>query len=229
MVKNYVIKTRQLLGFGLFAIFLLGCYPQGAEYIDELDLVVTVQDDDTNYSQFQTYFIPDTIAYVSGDEDDELDEAAQLRIISKIVENMNAYGWERLTEEEAEANGTDVVVLGTVIDNLNVAIGGGWWDWWGWWPGWGWYPPFPPGGWYPGYPGYCCYNQIYAWREGTLIVEMVDPNNGIDEGDNDPDPLPLLWMGGLNGLLEGSQSSIEARTDRGIDQMFVDSPYLDKN
>lgn len=213
----------------LLALFLYGCYPQGAEFVDELDLVVTVEDNDTNYDQFLTYYIPDTIAFVSTDPDDELDEAAQERIIGKITENLDDYGWQRLTAEEAEENGTDVLVLGTVIDNLNIAIGGGWWDWWGWWPGWGWYPPFPPGGWFPGYPGYCCYNQIYSWREGTLLVEMVDPNNGIDEGDADADPIPLLWMGGLNGLLEGSQGNIQARTDRGIDQMFTDSPYLNKN
>ena len=40
------------------------------------------------------------------------------------------------------------------------------------------------------------------------------------------DTAPVLWVAGINGLLEGSTSSIVTRITNSIDQAFDQSPYL---
>ncbi|MBD8489378.1 DUF4136 domain-containing protein [Echinicola sp. CAU 1574] len=218
------LKTNILVA----SIFMaMGCTPNGAEFVDELDLVLTVEDPDVNYDDYETYYMPDSIVLISNDNNSKLDKVTEQLILVKIDEHFQQMGWEKRVN--AETDGSDVVLLVSVIDLVNFQIVG-WWDYWGWWPGWGWYGPvYPPGGWYPGYPGGCCYfGGVYSYREGTLIIEMVDPNNATANSDSEPDPLPILWAGGLNGLLEGSQSNLNNRIDRGLDQIFTDSPYLNK-
>ncbi len=208
----------------IISTLVWSCAPSGAETIDELDLVFTARTNDVQFDNYRTFVIPDTIVFISNDEDRELDDLREQEILDEITANFINSGWD--LESDPVANGSDVLILVSVLDNVNIALGG-WWDYWGWWPGWGYYPPYPPGGWYPGYP-WCCYSSVYSWRTGTLLIEMVDPNNP-EEGQDGDVVLPSLWKGGINGLLEGSREGIVRRTSEGIDQMFIDSPYLIKN
>jgi len=57
---------------------------------------------------------------------------------------------------------------------------------------------------------------------------MVDPNNPTNENDFNPDPIPILWLGMIDGLAEGSRQNVKARINSGIDIMFEESPYLKK-
>ncbi|WP_268124802.1 DUF4136 domain-containing protein [Roseivirga pacifica] len=214
---------------GLLCLLLVaGCYPNGAEYIDELDLVATIRDNSVNYDDYMTYVIPDTVMYITNDPDKEIAESEEQLILTSVQDHFNSLGWQE--SADPENNGSDVLITATLIDNVNVSVIYDWWSYWGGWGGWGWYPPYPPGGWYPWYPWYPGgITTVYAYREGTLIIEMVDPNAGVNENDADTDPVPVLWSGSINGLLEGSQTSINARLAKGLDQMFNDSPYLDKN
>ena len=113
----------------------------------------------------------------------------------------------------------------TVLENVTTNIVGGGWGWGGWY-GWGGWWGYPGGGYYPGYPGYCCYTSIYQYTTGSLIIEMLDVKNAEDEGDKVR--IPVAWHGGLNGYAEGSARNRQARVERSMDQMFKDSPYLDK-
>ncbi len=57
---------------------------------------------------------------------------------------------------------------------------------------------------------------------GTLLITMMDPSRpslGFDTA-------PVLWVAGINGLLEGSTSNIGTRITTSIDQAFDQSPYL---
>ena len=215
------------LKFILFLMIVgMGCTPNGPEFIDELDLVATI-DNSSDFTKYSDYVLADTIVFISDDEDRELDNEQEAFILNEIDQHFQSYGWKKA--ENPEEQGSDVAILVSVLDKSSFSIGSGWWDWWYWWPGWGWYPPYPPGGWYPGYPGYCCYSSIYDYREGTLIIEMVNPNEGQIDSDPGADPIPLLWSGALNGLLEKSQSNMESRVTRGLNRMFDDSPYLKLN
>lgn len=214
----------------ILLLLLIGgqaCTPNGPEYVDELDLVLTSRDNNINFDNFLTYALADSVVFISNDNDDELSEETEEFLLSEINEKFMEYGWQEVQDPETE--GSDVIILVTAINTVNFNLVG-WWDYWGWWPGWGWYPPgYPPGGWYPGYPGGCCYfGGVYSYREGTVLVEMIAPNEATFNGDNEPDPIPVMWTGALNGLLEGSQSNIESRITSGLDRMFLDSPYLNK-
>jgi hypothetical protein len=48
----------------------------------------------------------------------------------------------------------------------------------------------------------------------------IDPNN---------EKIPVIWAGIINGVLESSESGVKARLSSGIDQCFIQSPYLLKN
>lgn len=217
--------------FLLLPFLISACYPDGAEYVDELDLVITVENPDANYSALSTYVIPDTIMFISNNENARLDEEVEQQILQQVNNRFQQNGW--VASNAPASNGSDVLIAVSLLENVNLnIITGGWWNYWGGWPGWGYYPPFPPGGYYPGYPGYpgfCCYSGIYSYTTGTLIIEMVDPNEIPDETGSEPEPIPLLWAGAINGLLEGSDANLSSRLSRGLDQMFIDSPYLIKN
>ena len=61
---------------------------------------------------------------------------------------------------------------------------------------------------------------MVSYDVGTLLVEMVDPNNpGPDQR------LPSVWNMAMYGVL-GAKSGVQARLEKGIDQAFTQSPYL---
>ena len=98
-------------------------------------------------------------------------------------------------------------------------------DYWSWYPGWGyWYPGYPgyPGyPWYPSYPWYPGYVSSYS--TGTLMVEMAD----LERFDPENRTLGFVWKGLADGLLVKS-SSTRTRLEKQINQMFIQSPYLQK-
>ena len=210
-------------------ILLSGCYPEGAEFADELDLVVSLENKEVNYDNYQSFFMEERVVVLSNADEEEFLDADQAEFLtSELKGRLFEYGW---TEADTAVDTPDAVVLITVLENVNVDVVGGGWGW-GSWGGWGYWGGYPSGGyypWYPGYPGYCCYTSIYAYTTGSIIIEMLDPAMAIQEGDNDPDPMPVVWGGGINGYLEGSVSNRRARVRSGLDQMFEDSPYLNNN
>jgi len=213
-----------IIGFGLNS-----CIPGGPDSAEEVDLSIAIENTAIDYADYQTYVLADTIVYMSDGEREELSKEREQLIKSNIRSELNRYGWTE--ESDPQNNGSDVLVAVSVLENTNVnVVSGGWWGYWGGYPGWGYYPPYPGGGYYPGYPGYpgyCCYTDIYAYTTGSLIIEMVDPNNAEDiEGVIDR--IPIVWAAALNGLLEGSDRNIDSRILSGIKQVFEKSPYLNK-
>ena len=220
---------KSLAIFVFISLGLNSCIPGGPDYADEVDLTIAIENTAIDYSDYQTYVLADTIVYIADGEQEELSKERERLIKSNIRSELNRYGWTE--ETDPQNNGSDVLVAVSILENTSVDIvNGAWWGYWGGWGGWGYYPPYPGGGYYPaypGYPGYCCYTDIYAYTTGTLIIEMVDPNNAEDiEGEIDR--IPIVWAGALNGLLEGSDRNIDSRIQNGIKQIFEKSPYLNK-
>lgn len=208
-------------------VLLSACNPQGAEYVDELDLVISLKNDTVNYDDYQTYLLADTIVYISNVDGETMAPADESYILTELNDRMKELGWQEADTNQGPA---DAVILVSVLQNVNVSIFTGWWDYWYPWGGWGYYPGYSGGWYYPGYPGgYCCYTSVYSYREGTMIIEMLDPNHPVDVEGQVPDKIPLIWASGINGLLEGSKSNIRSRVSDAMDQMFEDSPYLNKN
>ncbi|MFC5624692.1 DUF4136 domain-containing protein [Algoriphagus winogradskyi] len=216
-----MLKKLQLLGIGVLGwCMLLSCTPDGAEYIDELDVVYTNYDVNHNFASNNTFAVPDKIVKIEGQfingaggnyEPEYVSPGYTAAILASIRTNMRNAGY---TEVDKSAN-PDLIILPSVIQTDQLFFYYDWWYWnWfypGWGPGWSWYYP----GYYP--------PQVSSVRTGTVLLQMTDPNN-ISENDQ----IPVVWTSVINGLLEGSTSAINSRINTSIDQAFSQSPYLAK-
>lgn len=201
-----------------------GCYPQGATYTDEVDLVVSVQRAEVDYQAYNTFYIEDTVVKLSNNENDKiLDPSDAAFLVGEFQMRLIELGWVEVPTLDTN-NLPDAVVTMTVLENVNASYVSGGWGYGGWY-GWG-YWGYPGGGYYPGYGG-CCYTSVYTYTTGTLIIEMLDPSKIVDEGATKL--VPIIWGGGINGYSEGSKSNIRTRVKRGMDQIVKDSPYLKQN
>ena len=210
----------------MLLLALSGCYPDGPEYVDELDIVLTVEDESVDYNSYSSFVMPDSVVFMSNGRDSELDEDQEEFILSEIADRFISEGWTEVSVIDSNSS-SDVIILVSILKNTNISMSYGWYGYWDWWYGWGYYPSYG-GGYYPYYPGYYSYSSIYSYEDGTLMIEMLDPNAPQYDEENNADALPLIWAGFVNGFLENSQSSMNYRLSKAIDQMFEDSPYLSK-
>lgn len=201
-------------------IILAGCYPKGAEYIEELDLVYTNYYDQFDFKARTTYALPDSVIKITGENFNDPDgngkpeflpKASGDVILNQIKTNMTAYGY---TEVDRSQN-PDILILVSTMTTTNIYYYYDWW-YWDWWYG-GYYPPW---GWY--YP--CCYYPGYVtgYRSGSVLIQMADPK-ALGQGDTN---VPVVWTAILNGLAEGGSSNIATRVQAGIDKAYAQSPYL---
>ena len=148
-------------------------------------------------------------------------EYGRINYISELVKNFDARGYERITDTTLPEPDVMVVVTAIKIKNYQVYGGYPWYPYWGW--GWGWYKStnyygYPGYGWgYPYYPSY-----VTSYETGTVVWDMFDPDN-VDEEE---EIIYVEWTGAINGVLGSSVSSTEDRITTGINQAFVQSPYI---
>jgi len=196
----------------LLGLSLWGCQPKNDNYIEDLDLVVTDYDKNANFSSKKTYAVSDSIVKLftadydspTGDTMPEfVDPTLASQIIAKIDANMSARGYNKVAKN---AN-PDLTILVSAMQTTNVYY---YYDYYYW----AWYYPYY---WY--YPYTVV--PVSTSESGTLMMQMVS------NADVNPDKrVPVIWLGILNGLLEGSSSSIASRVASSIDQAFVQSPYI---
>ncbi len=203
-------NSKITLVLALFALLVSSCYPGGAEYYDELDLVYTAYDKDANFSAQKTYSRPDSVVIISSAEGnngkrDFINQSTANLILGQLDANMAAYGYTKVAKNQ----NPNVDVLVSAAQNTSI-----YYYYSGWYYGWyGYY-----GGWY--YPGY--YPPTYSTvTTGGLLMQMVSPKDSTIDGR-----VPVLWLAALNGMLEGSTSSANSRIRKGIDQAFTQSSYL---
>jgi len=212
-------KLYQLVLVALIAYSTVSCRPDGAEYIDELDIVYTNYDASFEFTSQNTFALPDKIVKITdesvdlkpGDEPEYLDPVYAALILSSIRSNMEAIGY-RYVDKSADP---DLIILPSVAQTDQIYFYYDWsyWYWYypGWSPGYGW--------WYPGYYP----PQVSRIRTGTLMMQMTS-----ESYQEVSDQIPVVWTGLVNGLLEGSANSINQRVNNSINQAFEQSPYLAK-
>ena len=203
----------------VFVLFF-GCYPNEADYIEELDIVYTNYYDQFDFKSKRTYAIPDSVVKISGDNIVDPDgdgkptfvsQPYAVAIIDQVKSNMAAYGWTLVSKN----SNPDIIVLPSAMTTTNIYYYYDWW-YWDWWYGGGW-------GWY--YP--CCYYPAYVtgYRSGSVLVQLIDRSSLNPNNDN----AAVVWTCIFNGLAEGSTSSIVTRIQTNIDAGFRQSPYLKIN
>jgi len=186
-------------------LFFGGCYPDGAEYYEDTDIVYTDYDDQFDFSSKGTYSIPDKIVKITGNlNEGELPEFIKepynSQILNNIEKNMTSMGYTKV-EDPANA---DMVLFPAVWTNTTIYY---WYDYWCWY-----YPYYCGWGW--GYP------SVTAYTTGTLVMSLVA------DGDEYVEPAKV-WTGAANGLLSGAYDV--TRVNNAIDQAFKQSPYLKTN
>lgn len=203
---------RGVYSFVLFLslVILWGCYPGGAEYYDETDIVYTNYDKNYDFKSKGTYSLPDKIVKVTGDPNappEYINDIYGVPILDEIDAQMQALGWTKV-----DVNATpDVQVLPAAWTSTTVIYGGYWGNYWCWY-----YPYYCGGGWY--YP----YYPVTTYTTGTLVMTLVDPNAESTDGSK-----RVSWSAAINGLLSGTYDV--NRVLNGVDQAFAQSPYLKTN
>ncbi len=202
---------------------LYSCYPKGAEYVDELDTYISKYDPQ-NFRP-DTFAMPDQVIYYkNGELVEDHDHTYDKEILSDFASGLINEGFTPVGD-----SGDTSLIVSVEAHELTQAgaiypPGGGWWDpWYPWYPGGGWYPWYP---WYPGGGYYPWYPSYYVFQTGTVIFQIGDFDNIKDV--NDTTRVPMIYVGAIDGLLQGSDEYILQRVKDGIDQLFKQAPF-DKN
>ncbi len=201
-------------------VLLFGCYPDEDLSIDDLDLVVTQHDEGTNFNNFRTYSLPDTVLkIVDGEGRVDLEGQQDELILGLVRSNMESLGY--VEEANPSTNPSDVVVLITAQEDdvFEDRIGNQFWFFWSWWSGWfgGWRFTDEWSGVSPFLPVSSKYNA------GTIYIYMLDANSGENLR------VPIVWRAVINGVIVGNTVDISRRIQENIDQAFDQSPYLSTN
>jgi hypothetical protein len=206
------MKILKVLSLTAIVFLLTQCYPAGPEYIEELDLVYSNYDPAADFTAKQTYAIPDKIMkidddLVAGGDPNFIKEPYATQVLDKINLNMINNGWTKVTKDQ-----NPDVLLAPVAFELTTTVYygyGGYWDWWygGWY---GWYYPYP---------------VTTSYSTGSLVVTMLDNKK---ENESPDGKKPAVWNFIVNGLLEGGSANFANRVSKGVDQAFIQSPYLKK-
>ncbi len=212
MKKITQLKTRiVLVALTLFlAVGLSSCYYDYGLSTSDYDAILTHWDNKTDFSTYKTFFMPDSVFHLLGENDeDDISRKYDQTILDAVSNNFGAKGYKRVIEVDTN-DLPDFVV--TVSVTKSTYTGGGWYypPYWG--PGWGWYPGYWPGG------GY-----YYTYETGTVFVDFLDTKD-IDT-DNPDSYVTPKWTGRLEGLLSTVESNVQ-RIINGINQMFYQSPVL---
>jgi hypothetical protein len=203
----------------ILIVIQAGCYPDGPEYTEELDLVYTNFYDQFDFKGQRTFAIPDSVILITGDVFNDPDGNGKPQfgnptystaVLNKLKDNMAANGWTMVSKD----NNPDVVLLVSAMTTTNIYY---YYDWtyWGWWYG-GWYGWYYPGWYYPPY--------VTGYRSGSIFIQMAQLK-GLSQGDN----VTVAWNCIINGLAEGGTADITARIQNSVDKAFAQSPYLKIN
>ncbi len=203
---------RKLYSFAILGLFaaLVGCYPAGPEYVDELDIAYSNFDKNFDFVSRGTYSMPDKIVKITGDTNkppEYVKDIYGIPILAQIDKNMQALGWTKVTANTTE----DIQLLPGSWSSTTIIYGGYYGGYYCWY-----YPYYCGGGWY--YP----YTYTSSYTTGTLVMNMTDPKNESADGSR-----RVAWTGAINGVLSGSYDI--NRITKGIDQAFKQSPYLKTN
>jgi hypothetical protein len=195
----------------ILVLLLAGCYPDGPDYVEDLDVVYTVFDQQYNFGEKQTFAMPDKIVIGVEIEDGDtvfeyMSAVYATTILESIQRNMEALGWSRVNIGQDP----DLLLTPAGLSSTTYFYSY-WYDWW-------------YGGYYGGYYGwyYPPYYTVSSYTTGTLLMILNDPELATDSPIS---RAPALWVAAANGLLTYSYDV--NRVNKGIDQAFTQSPYLD--
>ncbi len=207
------MKAIQLLTISLTSLVIASCtkLPNTARLSSEF-YVATHYAPSSDFKQYNTFFIPDSIIVASDKPGDgnSLTGPDANKILDNLAKNMTARGYVQVADKDS----ADIGIPVTLIKNLQIYTDyyypGYWWG----------YPGYPGGGYWgcPGcgywYPGY----STYAYSTGTIVIELLDVKNMQNN------QITVLWNAVIGSVYKGSTAVSE--TVKATDQAFTQSPYI---
>ncbi len=198
---------------GTVAAGAAGCHPEQMSGSDPYDSIVTVADTLASFSTFAKFYIPDSVVHiVPAGGSDNIAHTYDSVIVTQIALNMTARGYKQtLVIDSAEVTLHPMV---TLKDNYDYSAA----DWC---LLWGWAYPWACTSWVPGYPP----GLDFTYSTGTLLIPMADLRAGTPPASTPP----VIWFAAINGVVSGTASNtLEGQIIDGINQAFVQSPYIRK-
>lgn len=224
-MKKAILKLTYLAAI----VFMLSaCYPGGAEYTSDTDIVLTNYNDAYDFGAQKTYFMSDSIQHLV-DDGETVSNTYDKDILNALANNFEARGYTRVQPADSTNPGPqpDFSVVITALETTTTTVYGGYPWYGGWGGGWYWkkkdtqYYGYPGYGWgYPYYPTY-----VTSYTTGTVVWDMFDPDNVDDDGEI----IYVDWTGAINGLTGSSVSSTKSRIENNINQAFLQSTYIQSN
>lgn len=223
-------KTRFFLFLSLAVVGLLmsSCYDDDVYYsTSDYDLTITNYDTTFDFQTYKTYFLRDSVDLKSDyiKEDDPnwnifySNNGPSDQIIAKVRSHFDELGYTEIDSAENADFAVNMVAL-LMREAGYVYYPGYWWGWWGYYP------------WYG-------YGYVYTYETGTLVLDMVDGNSLRDfieymDGAENPYPgdpnspdLRYVWSAAVDGI-QSDGNDLDRVLD-GIDEAFLNSPYLELN
>jgi hypothetical protein len=178
-------------------------------------VVATNTAESASFSNYKTYYISDSVAYInSSPTDTVVDNAASQQLVDAVKSNMSSRGFTLVSKGAHPDLGLNMGVVKTV--NASSVIYPGWWGGYpGWWDPWYW-------GWY--YPYYYPWSVTYVITTGTIIVDMVDLKSAPADGK-----LGVLWSSVLGGAVATDLNTNVQLGVNAINQAFAQSPSVKTN
>jgi hypothetical protein len=180
--------------------------------VEDLSLVATLVDSTTPaLGVARTFAVPDTIVTLDGfgSINHSLDHA----VVASVRSHFRDAGW--IEHRDSVGVLPDVVILIAASTHTETGVSyTGWYGAYGSMPYWG-------GGVDPAWAFGAPVGAVaFTYDVGTLVLTMVD----LRAPRATTKRVPLLWVAAMNGVLNGNPEL--PRVLKGIDQAFVQSPYL---
>lgn len=198
-------------------IFMISCatYPGMDSRLAE-DLVdITKYDVSTNFTQFKTFSIVDSVSVISDKDSSKVLDAQAQALLNQIIGNMQVRGYTLVNRKTGHPD-LGINVGAVKITNVTNYYPGWYWDY-------GYYNPV-----YWGYPGYNYWYPYYppavsTYSTGTVIIDMLDLKNAPAHNNK----LYVVWVAIIRGLMTGYHTNQDVLDN--VDQCFTQTPQIRAN
>lgn len=192
---------------------LLACYPERPSESGDYSSVTTIYDVTMDFDTVPRFYLPDSVVHVGPvGATDNLPRTYDSLSLARIASNMTSRGYARVGDPDS----ADITLNPVAILTDHFAVESvDWCSVWAWA-----YPLWTCTVWVPDYPT----DVIgYEYSAGTLFIPMADLRGGVPPAVSPP----VVWLAGLNGVLDASSGSALAQAlSDGINQAFAQSPYI---
>lgn len=199
----------RILTLGLLVGALSSCQKDAFEDMtqEESRIYITQQAPGTNFKNYQTFSIADSVVVVDGNNTHWEPATAEAGFIEAFKSQMQSRGYVYVDRSQNPDLGLQV---SRILQTNSGVVWQDYYDYWGagyWGGGYGWGAD----------PGWWSMPVYYETTEGMLSFDVVDVKSAAASNQ-----LNIIW----NGLIRGSGIYTPAEMSSQVLQLFSQSPYL---